>query len=402
MLSILALGSESDLQDYVKYCHEHDREVVCFLPPPLLQNEKSHWEAQLIKALHTTCTTRQFDHVVSFHDGLQVQVDIFKKIFGLATRDTEALFTLTDKSAFKSVPATANFISRYLRLPQNVSTDEAWQEIEQSLRLPIVLKPSNAFYSAGVIRVDDRAGFSKALTQTRHVCSLMASQRGGSEILVEEYIDGEEFSVDGYVLDGEVTPLLLHHKYPRLEGPTFHENAQISIPFDKKKGEPFMVPLRQIIAAVGLDQSPFHSEFRITADQRVYILELAPRISGDGISSRYLMDICLGLDVYDVDLKLDTPQLTLDLPHRRVGLEYDFSVKKSGVLSSIEKTVAQCHEMGATTVIQHRHNGEFVMAPPDAMGSILTAFFTCESKEQALRIFDFLETCEVETQANGE
>lgn len=42
------------------------------------------------------------------------------------------------------------------------------------------------------------------------------------------------------------------------------------------------------------------------------------------------------------------------------------------------------------------------MAPPDAMGSILTAFFTCESKEQALRIFDFLETCEVETQAYGE
>ncbi|TPG90028.1 ATP-grasp domain-containing protein [Pseudomonas caspiana] len=400
MMQILALARECDLQDYVTYCREHSREVVCFSPPPLLQSEKSHWETQLIEALDAAGARRSFDHVVSFNDGFQVQVDVFKKIFGLPARDPDTLFTLTDKSAFKSVPATADFISRYLRLPQNVGADQAWQEVEQSLSLPVVLKPSNGFYSAGVIRVDDRAEFNKALTLTRRICSLMARQRGSSEILIEEYIDGEEFSVDGYVLDGEVKPLLLHHKYPRLEGPTFHENAQISRPFDAVLGEPFMVPLRRIIAALGLDQSPFHAEFRITADQRVYILELAPRISGGGVSSRYLMDICLGLDVYDVDLKLNTPHLTLDLPHRRIGLEYDFSVKKSGVLTSIEKTVAQCREMGASTIIQHRRNGEFVMAPPVAMETVLTAFFTCDSKAQALQIFDWLETCEIETQAS--
>ncbi|WP_192560548.1 ATP-grasp domain-containing protein [Pseudomonas allokribbensis] len=400
MMQILALGRESDLQDYVAYCREHGREVVCFVPPALLQNEKSAWEQQLSAALEAVGAGQRFDHVVSFNDGFQVQVDVLKRLFGLPARDPDAIFALTDKAAFKSVPATADFISRYLCLPQDVSAQQAWQQVEASLNLPVVLKPSNGFYSAGVIRVDDQAAFNKALTLTRRVCSLMTSQRGGSQILIEEYIDGEEFSVDGYVLDGEITPLLLHHKYPRLEGPTFHENAQISRPFDMQAGEPFLVALRRIIAAVGLDQSPFHAEFRITPDQRVYILELAPRISGGGISSRYLMDICLGLDVYDVDLKLNTPQLRLDLPQRRIGLEYDFSVKKSGVLKSIEKTVAQCREMGAGTIIQHRSNGEFVMAPPVALETVLTAFFTCESKDRALQIFDWLETCEVETQAS--
>lgn len=398
-MKILALGRECDLHDYVTYCQGLGRDVVCFSPPALLQDEKAQWASQLTAALDAVAPGHTFAHVVSFNDGFQVHADVFKQIFGLAARNTDTLFTLTDKAAFKAVPATADFISRYLRLPQQIDAAQAWQQVEQALTLPVVLKPSNGFYSAGVIRVDDRAAFNKALTLTKRVCALMTQQRGDSEILVEEYIDGEEFSVDGYVLDGQVKPLLLHHKYPRLEGPTFHENAQISRPFDERLGEPFMLALRQIIAAVGLDQSPFHAEFRITPEQRVYVLELAPRISGGGISSRYLMDICLGLDVYDVDFKLASPSLQLALPHRRIGLEYDFSVKKSGVLKSIEKTVAQCREMGASTIIQHRHNGEFVMAPPVAMETVMTAFFSCASKEQALQIFDYLETCEVETQA---
>lgn len=397
-MQVLALGRECDLQDYVAYCSQRDIDVSCFQPPPLLPGEITRWDSLLLEGIGAAFGPRRFDHVVSFNDGFQVQVDVLKRIFGLPYRNPEAIFTLTDKSAFKSVPATHDFISRYVRLPQTVGTDEAWHRIEQSLRLPVVVKPSNGFYSAGVIRVDDRGGLAKALTLTRRVCALMGKQRGASEILIEEYIDGEEFSVDGFVRAGEVIPLLLHHKYPRLEGPTFHENAQISKPFDPLKGEPFMVALRRIIAAVGLDHSPFHAEFRVTANQQVYILELAPRISGGGISSRYLMDICLGLDVYDVDLQFHRPGATLDLRHQRIGLEYDFSVKKSGVLKSIDKTAAQCRDAGASTVIQHRRNGELVMAPPVNVETVLTAFFACASKEEALRKFDYLETCEVETE----
>jgi hypothetical protein len=399
MTKVLALGRECDLSDYVSYCRVRYIEVACFVPPPLLQSEKTSWESQLIHALTTTFGERRFNHVVSFNDGFQVQVDMFKKIFGLPYRDTETIFTLTDKSAFKSVPATREFISRYIQLPQTVETETAWHEIEQSLRLPVVAKPSNGFYSAGVIRVDNRSEFNKALTLTRRVCNLMAKQRGTSQILIEEYIDGEEFSVDGYVIEGEVIPLLFHHKYPRLEGPMFHENAQISKPFDLQKGQPFMVALRSIISAVGLDRSPFHAEFRVTADRRVYILELAPRISGGGVSSRYLMDICLGLDVYNFDLQPQWVGSALNPRHQRIGLEYDFSVKKSGTLKSIEKIVAQCQDAGASSVIQHRSNGEFVMAPPVNVETVLTAFFSCETKAQALQIFDYLETCEVETQA---
>jgi hypothetical protein len=398
MTKVLALGRERDLSDYVTYCHARDIEVACFVPPPLLQGENSFWESQLIHALTTAFKERCFNHVVSFNDGFQVQVDIFKKIFGLPYRNAETIFTLTDKSAFKSVPATRKFISRYIQLPQGVETDTAWHAIEQSLRLPVVVKPSNGFYSAGVIRVDNRSELIKALTLTRRVCSLMTKQRGTSEILIEEYIDGEEFSVDGYVIDGEVIPLLFHHKYPRLEGPMFHENAQVSRPFDLQKGQPFMIALRNIISAVGLNGSPFHAEFRVTADQRVYILELAPRISGGGVSSRYLMDICLGLDVYDFDLQSRWVRSMLNPCRQRIGLEYDFSVKKSGTLKTIENIVARCQEAGASAVIQHRTNGEFVMAPPVNVETVLTAFFSCTTKVQALEIFDYLETCEVETQ----
>jgi hypothetical protein len=110
------------------------------------------------------------------------------------------------------------------------------------------------------------------------------------------------------------------------------------------------------------------------------------------------MDICLGLDVYDFDLQSRWVRSMLNPCRQRIGLEYDFSVKKSGTLKTIESIVARCQEAGASAVIQHRTNGEFVMAPPVNVETVLTAFFSCTTKVQALEIFDYLETCEVETQ----
>ncbi len=396
---VLALGRESDLQDYVAWCGERGIRVTCLQPPALLLDDVAQWDARMQAVYEAAGLEAAPDHVVSFHDGFQVQVDVLKRVLGLPHRRPEALFTLTDKAAFKAVPATASYVSRYIRLPQTVSAEDGWASVGKSLSLPLVVKPSNAFYSAGVVRVDERAQWDKALTQARRVCRMIGAQRGGSEILVEEYIDGEEFSVDGYVLDGVVIPLLLHHKHPRLVGPTFHENAQVSCPFDLARGADFQAALRQIIGAIGLDQSPFHAEFRRTDAGQLYILELAPRISGGGISSRYLMDICLGLDVHDVEFHLHRPGLELALPRRQVGLEYDFSVRRNGVLRNIEKTVAQCREAGASVVIQHRDNGEFVMAPPVNFETILTAFFPCDNEAEAMRIFALMEACTVETEA---
>ncbi len=400
MTHVLALGREVDLHDYIAYCRERGIQVTCLQPPALQLGDVARWDSTMRVAYKAAGLQGKPDHVVSFHDAFQVQVDVLKRILGLPHRRPEAVFTLTDKSAFKAVPATADYISRYVRLPQTVSTEQGWAEVEKALSLPVVVKPSNAFYSAGVVRIDDHAHWSKALAQARRVCQLMGTQRGGSEILVEEYIDGEEFSVDGYVLDGVVIPLLLHQKHPRLVGPTFHEHAQMTRPFDLARGTGFQAALRQVLGALGLDQSPFHAEFRRTDAGRLYVLEIAPRISGGGISSRYLMDICLGLDVHEVEFQLHQPGLRLKLPRRRIGLEYDFSVRRSGVLKDIEKTVAQCREAGATVVVQHRANGEFVMAPPVNCETVLTAFFACDSESHAMRTFDLMETCTLETEAS--
>src|SRR4029077_16002670 len=81
--------------------------------------------------------------------------------------------------------------------------EEALATVAAELTFPLVLKPSNGFYSAGVVKVDGPEGFDRALRQTRRVCGML----GGSIVLAEEYLDGEEYAVDGVVSAGRVHPL---------------------------------------------------------------------------------------------------------------------------------------------------------------------------------------------------
>ncbi|MFI9450263.1 acetyl-CoA carboxylase biotin carboxylase subunit family protein [Amycolatopsis sp. NPDC052450] len=398
-MNVLVLGREEDSLDYLRHCGDRETDVTFFEPPALPPGERARWQDKLTSLVTEKGDLAGFDDIVSFRDGYQVHTDLLRVARGLPARDIDALNCLTDKSLFKAHPALRGHIARHIELPLSTSVPDALAETLRSLRFPVVLKPSNGFYSAGVVRVDREEDFRKAFVSVKRVCGLLLESRGPSQVIVEEYLDGDEIMADGFVVDGEVVPLLFHRKLPKLTGlPTFHETGCVSEPFDRAKGTEITALLEHVVRGVGLDNSPFNAEFRYDADGGLHVLEIAPRLSGGGASVRNLLRICTGLDAYDIHRKLGREHVDLEPVHSRAGLEYDFCAAKNGYLTNVDDVVARCAEYGAETILRYRENGQFVFAPPLNVETVLTAYFPCESAADAERLLERVQRdCVIET-----
>jgi hypothetical protein len=157
---------------------------------------------------------------------------------------------------------------------------------------PCVLKPVGLSGSRGVIRANDAKEFAAA---RERIGALLArpqirSARTGleDEILVERYIDGAEFAVEGVLTHGVLRVFAIFDKPDPLEGPFFEETIYVT-PSSLDGGLQARVidHVARGAHAIGLRHGPIHAECRITPQGEIYILEIAGRPIG-GLCSRVL------------------------------------------------------------------------------------------------------------------
>src|SRR5215472_4214921 len=88
-------------------------------------------------------------------------------------------------------------------------------------RYPCVLKPLNLSASRGVIRANNDQEFEEAAARIRKMT-------GGAQILVEDFIPGREFALEGIVTSGKLKTLALFDKPDPLDGPFFEETIYLT------------------------------------------------------------------------------------------------------------------------------------------------------------------------------
>lgn len=384
-MKVLVLGRQQDAADYARWAATRGHRLL-FFDPPLHQDSGSvvaaAWKAGVLDGV---------DDIVAFRDAHQVPLELLRADLGLPGRDVAVLRTFGDKRSFKAHPAVRDHVVPYVALDAEVTAAEAQRAAEAfGLRYPLVVKPATGFYSAGVVKVDGPADFARGFAQTSRVNGVLRRSTGGSGVLVEQYLDGPEYAVDGVVTGGRVQPLVFSLKRPPLRGPYFHEVAYIGARFDPVRGAPFTALLEQLVTGTGLDGSVFHAEFRFDAAGRLYVLELAPRLCGGGFTAYHQFRLCAGLDAYDILHRLPHGDARLTPDRDRVGLEYDVPVRRSGVLQGNEQAAQFCRELGAVTVLRFKQDGDFVLAPPFSFENVLTAFFDCDDVAHAERILEVL------------
>ncbi|MFE7124913.1 ATP-grasp domain-containing protein [Streptomyces sp. NPDC057617] len=171
---------------------------------------------------------------------------------------------------------------------------------------PVVLKPSSHAGSIGVIRIDS----PEDLTAGWEFAVSGAGEQGreGSGVLVEEYLDGPEISVECVTLHGVTTVVAVTRKDVGF-APYFEE-----VGHTVTAGDPLVSEVAPVAAhalqALGVTDGVQHVEMRLTATGP-RIVEVNARIGGDMIGE--LVRLATGIDLPRIAADIacgNTPDLT--------------------------------------------------------------------------------------------
>jgi len=146
---------------------------------------------------------------------------------------------------------------------------------------PVVVKPLALSASRGVIRVDNDAEYQAALQRIDAILASSGQQgQARDHLLVESYIDGAEYAVEGFVVDGQFRLLTIFDKPEPLTGPYFEETYYLTPSRLDEAGKAALIDeVERCCSAYGLEHGPVHAEARLT-DSGPVLLELAARTIG--------------------------------------------------------------------------------------------------------------------------
>lgn len=157
------------------------------------------------------------------------------------------------------------------------ATTTRFEEVEAFVDregLPVVLKPSRGWGQRGVSKVENRSELRGAYDRAR------AAAEGGV-VLVEEFVDGDEFSVNAYTLGDQttvcsVTERVITH-YPDPPGITFAEwyPSGLDRHSEARAVEAALVGIR----ALGIRRGPTYTQLRM-GTKGAKIVETAYRLGG--------------------------------------------------------------------------------------------------------------------------
>ena len=163
--------------------------------------------------------------------------------------------------------------------------------VDHDLEFPCVVKPLALSGSRGVIRADDPETLHAALERVRRMLSRadIRERRDSCDnrVLLETFIPGREYAVEGVVEDGTLRVLAVFDKPGTLDGPFFEESIYVTPSAQPDAEQRRMAEaVAYAVEALGLRHGPVHAECRVN-ETGVFVLEVAARPIG-GLCARAL------------------------------------------------------------------------------------------------------------------
>jgi biotin carboxylase len=154
--------------------------------------------------------------------------------------------------------------------------------------LPLIVKPVKNSGSRGVIKCESFEVLELAVIESLPHC------RDG-RFIIEEFISGDEISVEAIVYEGKVHIIQITDKIVS-EPPYNVELGHIQPSIYSYREKEILEILQRIINLTGFNNSAIHPEFKITEQGEIYIIEIGTRLGGDYITSD-LTTLSTGVDI---------------------------------------------------------------------------------------------------------
>lgn len=211
------------------------------------------------------------------------------------------------------------------------SIDEA-----EGLVYPVILKPRDNSGSRGVIFCNNKSELEAAFNEAMQYTKL-------DSVLVEEFIEGQEYSIEGLHYDGKSEVIQFTEK----KTTPFPYNVELRHTQPANLSEEHKKQIRKIVAdiaiALGFENCPSHTELKINK-RGVFVIETSPRLGGGYITST-LTPLSTGINMEDqlLNIAIGTPVDTRTGRVEKASSVHFFSLPE-GVVTSIDKELEKVRE----------------------------------------------------------
>lgn len=216
--------------------------------------------------------------------------------------------------------------------PKSICVESLSDLDNVDLDFPVIVKPLDRSGSRGITKVIDKNELEAAIEKAK-------SQGFEKKALVEEFVSGEEYSVECISWKGEHTLLNITKKYTT-GAPHFIETGHME-PADLS--EDLRDRVKKIVfhalKSLGIEYGASHSEIKIDNDD-IKIIEIGGRMGGDYIGS-HLVELSTGIDFVKAVILTSLgqkPDLTSKKTLRYAAVRFVFDKNDIEVLNSIRAT----------------------------------------------------------------
>lgn len=309
-----------------------------------------------------------------------------------------AVRRLHDKLAFRRLLREQAFLCpKFHHLPSGADP----RTLVPQLTFPVVVKARRLSGSRGVIRADACEALLRAVSHVRAI--QLRADRDAEQLglIVEDFIPGREYALEGNLTQGELTTLALFDKPDPLDGPYFEETLYVT---------PSRLPgllqqrIRDEVAracrAAGLATGPVHAEMRVN-ERGIWLLEIAPRSIG-GLCGRVLRH-SLGMSLEELILRqligavgvagvVGEPVAQAHAEVAGADLEGStggaagvmmIPIPRRGIYQGVEGMAAAHSIPGVTAVTITAQTGQIVAPPPDSASYLGFIFARASQPAQA-------------------
>ncbi len=253
-----------------------ETEADYFYPISIIEKEK----------IAEVCRSLKIDGICTIASDLSaVTVNYVADQLGLPGNSMECTKLSTDKAAMREafrLNQDPSCISRTVLPDENVM-----DVMEPGFSWPLIVKPSDRSGSRGIYLVRTDEELRKAVDLARH-------ESFNNVVLVEDYIEGDEFSVE-YISQDGIHHFLTVTRKETTGAPHFIETGHTE-PAGLSEG--MLCKIRKVVEhaldTLEITTGASHSEIRINGED-IRIIEIGGRMGGDCIGS-HLVPLSTGYD----------------------------------------------------------------------------------------------------------
>lgn len=268
-----------------------------------------------------------------------------------------------------------------------ISEKAQLSDIKDKIIYPCISKPVDNAGSRGVMLVNQRSELEDAF--------LYSSTNGrGGQVIIEEYLQGDEVSVEIMAVDGRINVLQVTDKLTT-GAPHFVEmgHSQPSRLGDHAVDEIKKIAIKAV-ESVGIENGPAHVEIMMT-DSGPKMIELGARMGGDCIAT-HLVPLSTGIDMVKASILIalgETPDVS---PKFCKGSAIRYFNGQNGIIQSVSGVEDAEKIAGVREIILTKGQGDTVgeiTSSTDRIGAVIAqgedaacAVEVCRCAEKKVKI----------------